>query len=392
MDAKSGHVLLVTHYFPSHGGGIEIVAGQFASRLGNAGWRIQWFSSGVDVPPELPGVEACAQRTWNISERALGIPFPLWSPIAYARLVASVRDAAVVHIHDCHYPANVVAALAAKASGTRLIVTQHVGNVPYRRTFLRALLALVNRVVVGSVLRHADCVLFVSPVVRAYFEGIIGARSSFQDRPNGVDTELFRPVAMPMRLHMREELRIPSDAPVALFVGRFVEKKGLELVRALAMRMPDWTWLLIGDGPIDPDEWELSNVRKLGRKSQVEVANFYRVAHVLVLPSVGEGFPLVIQEALASGCPVAVHTETWVAGDLGPEAGFGEPVTGKNAAERWERRLRNLMSVETADSATRSEVRRAFAISRWSWEAAVEGYVEAFAARKDGPTGCSDSL
>ena len=52
--------------------------------------------------------------------------------------------------------------------------------------------------------------------------------------------------------------------------------------------------------------------------SQAELPPLYQAADLLVLPSVGEGFPLVVQEAMACGTPALVGDET-AAGC--PEAG-----------------------------------------------------------------------
>ena len=89
-----------------------------------------------------------------------------------------------------------------------------------------------------------------------------------------------------------------------MFVGRFVEKKGLAALRELAINRPDCEFVLVGDGPINPASWGLQNVTLLGRRTRQELARLYRACDGLVLPSIGEGYPLVVQEALASGLSV----------------------------------------------------------------------------------------
>jgi glycosyltransferase involved in cell wall biosynthesis len=83
-----------------------------------------------------------------------------------------------------------------------------------------------------------------------------------------------------------------------------VEKKGLSVVRRLADMRPDLRFVLAGRGPINPGSWALTNVTDVGTQSQEELAELYRRADCLLLPSVGEGYPLVIQEAMSSGLPV----------------------------------------------------------------------------------------
>ena len=105
-------------------------------------------------------------------------------------------------------------------------------------------------------------------------------------------------------------LGLPVDRPVALFVGRFVEKKGLHLIERLARRRPDLTFALAGWGPIDPTGWRLPNVHVLSDLQGETLVPLYQSSDVFVLPSVGEGWPLVLQEALACGLPVICGQET----------------------------------------------------------------------------------
>ena len=93
-------------------------------------------------------------------------------------------------------------------------------------------------------------------------------------------------------------------------MGRFVEKKGIALIRP-SLDIPGVAWTFVGWGPLSPGNWsELpDNARVFERLSAADVVPLYQEADLLVLPSSGEGFPLVIQEALACGTPVLVSKE-----------------------------------------------------------------------------------
>jgi glycosyltransferase involved in cell wall biosynthesis len=69
-------------------------------------------------------------------------------------------------------------------------------------------------------------------------------------------------------------------------------------------------FVFVGNGPIRPNGWALPNVVVLGSKSQQTLARIYAAADLLLLPSVGEGYPLVIQEAMACGVPVICGEES----------------------------------------------------------------------------------
>jgi len=151
---------------------------------------------------------------------------------------------------------------------------------------------------------------------------------------NAVDTETFRPDPAVAR------------EPVVLYVGRLVEKKGVEyLIRAMAqvqVEMPDTELVIIGDGPLRPKLEEsamklLKRYRFLGVQPPGVVRGWMNRALLLGTPSVtastgdSEGMPTVVLEAQAMGLPVVstVHS------GISEAVSHGE--TGFLVAERdWE--------------------------------------------------------
>lgn len=369
MEHATGRLLLVTHYYPAHGGGIEMVAGEIATRLLASGrFHIEWHASNSDCAPSVPGLTTRPAWAWNCVERKLGIPYPIWSPAAMLRLAKAVYRSDSIHIHDALYLANVTAAWLAIWLQKRLVITQHIGVIPYRNLALRLLHGIANRWVAVPVLRRSQVATFVSPVVQAYFEDLAGGLPRARLVPNGVDHQLFRPPFDELeRRSSRAELDANNDRPAILFVGRHVERKGLELVESLARSTPDWIWYLIGEGPIDPDDWDLPNVKALGRMGQTQLAGFYRACDILVLPSVGEGFPLVVQEAMSCGLMPAVDIEVAAAGEIPDGLILSESVMHEDAADRW----LELMSafIEQPPSARQMQSDRIaeFARKAWSW-------------------------
>ncbi len=363
-------VALVTPYFPAHRGGVEIVAYELARRLAAAGdAQITWHASDCDLPPPpAPGLRCVPARSWNVAERRAGFPYPLWAPGALAALRRSVRDADVVHLHECLYQPSLFAALAAARHGRPLLVTQHIGMVPYRNPALRGLLALANQTLGRGLLGRASQVAFVSEAVRRYFQAFVRFRSAPELVPNGVEDALFYP----------GDVSRPGP-PVLLFVGRFVEKKGLAVLQRLAGALPQVRWRFVGHGPLDPARWRLPNVEVLGALERENLAAQYRSADLLVLPSVGEGFPLVVQEAMACGTPALVGDDT-AAGC--PAAGpllLSEPVGARDTAARWARRIGALLAAPDTLRALRPRV-AAFAREHWSWERCVERYAALLAS------------
>ena len=373
-------VTLVTHYYPAHRGGVERVAGQLAERLAADGVaEIEWHASDCDAAPAARrGLESVPAPAWNGIERMLGLPYPLWSPAALRRLASACRRADVVHLHDCLYFANLIAFIAARRAGKPVLVTQHIGHVPYRNPLLRGLHGAANRVLGGLILGSADQVVFESATVQDYFSRLVRFRRPPALIENGVDTARFRPASADERRSVRRRLALPEARPVLLFLGRFVEKKGLPIVRALAERLPRLHWVLAGWGPIDPASWQLANVGVVRSPGTEDLRALYASADLLVLPSSGEGVPLSVQEAMACGTPALIGEETAAGIPDSAEVLPRERVGDGDTVQRWAARVEALIG-SSALEALRPQV-AAFARARWSWEHCTATYAQVLRA------------
>lgn len=150
--------------------------------------------------------------------------------------------------------------------------------------------------------RRGDLFLAVSDALRR--KAVAGGYPAERTRThyNGVDLDLF-PAG-------------PGGPDTILFVGRLVEKKGVEtLLRAFAIvrrARPGASLVIIGEGPLRSRLERLAgdSVQFLGSLAPGEVAAWMRGAAVLAAPSVtardgdAEGLPNVIVEAAASALPV----------------------------------------------------------------------------------------
>jgi glycosyltransferase involved in cell wall biosynthesis len=194
---------------------------------------------------------------------------------------------------------------------------------------------------------------------------------------NGIDTKRFGVVPAEQRQSVRASLGLPSDRRIILFVGRFVRKKGLHIVESLTRRFPEVLWIFVGSGPEDPSKWSYTNVQVPGRIEHERLAAFYHAADLLLLPSYGEGFPLVVQEALACGLGVLSTTEVGTACPAAREMIRTQPTPrGRVDITGWETALRATLLDEAYLAARDSRSRKAREL--WSWERCTSEYLSLF--------------
>lgn len=382
-------IVLVTHYFPSHRGGIEIVAGRLATELCRYGNSVEWFASDCDSPPDpTPRLRPQPVSAWNIVERRSGLPYPIWSVSGLRQLAGAIRAADIVHVHDFIYMGSVFAAAFAAWHRKPLVLTQHVGATPYDRRWMRSLLHAISQTLGRWVLGAADQVVFISDAARAYFSTFTSFRRPPLHLPNGVDTSVFRPATQSERASIRARMGIAPGRPVVAFVGRFVEHKGLSLLREISRQTPDFDWFFAGWGGIDPDDWQLPNVRVFRGLSGMSLAPLYQVADLLVLPSREGGFPLVVQEAMACGTPALVSEATAGGSPVARPLLATERLAEAGDASSWVTRIRDLLHDPESLVARRDEIAH-FAANEWSWSACSDRYTDLFDTLAGGSHGCS---
>jgi glycosyltransferase involved in cell wall biosynthesis len=115
------------------------------------------------------------------------------------------------------------------------------------------------------------------------------------------------------RERVRAELGIKPLDPVVIHVGRFVPEKNhqglLAIAKMVNTALPATTWIFVGDGPLRRDIeaacatmalW--SRARFVGTRD--DVPRLLGAADAFVFPSLSEGLPGAVVEALATGLPV----------------------------------------------------------------------------------------
>jgi len=199
-----------------------------------------------------------------------------------------------------------------------LIVTSHNAEL---RQMVKAP-HLVPRVLAG--VRRADKVCVLTPQsVTDTIEHFGIAPERIAITGAGFDDALFQPRTRPRdailaELRERFGLQLPSDEKLITFIGRTSVPKGipflLDAIAQLRDRIAPFRLVLLGatgsgDHGRAMDELVAAAgpmVIHTGAQPPDAVALLLQVSDVFVLPSLFEGLPLTMLEALAAGCPAVV--------------------------------------------------------------------------------------
>ena len=208
---------------------------------------------------------------------------------------------------------------------------------------------------------------------------------------HGVDISKYRCVVS----DVRDRLDIPRQSPLVLFLGRLEARKGVyvlcDAIPDIIRRMPMTRFLLVGrDTNTSPNGGSVKSYLSEEAKgrgfvdnlvfieflSPDELITLYSTCDVFVLPSLQEGFSMVILEALACGKPI-VATSAGGASDIGlmPPSGIIVP---PNNAKELAQAIIDLLSLSEEDRKLVSSKNRELVESRFSIEAWVDEVIRVY--------------
>jgi len=217
----------------------------------------------------------------------------------------------LIHAHTV-YPDGFAAVMLGRALHKPTVITAHGGDVTIH--LKHRLVRRLGR----SALSKADQVITVSSSLqRALLQGHGIEAEKVTVIPNGVDVSRFTPTPRP---EARARLGLHAEGSKLLYVGAITESKGMAyLLRAVHRLRHTSAWpvelILVGEGEYEKAaralaaELDIANaVTYAGERPNDEIPLWMNASDVLVLPSLSEGFGVVLAEAMACGKPVVATT------------------------------------------------------------------------------------
>lgn len=168
-----------------------------------------------------------------------------------------------------------------------------------------------------------------------------------------------------------------GEEPRYLFVGRLIERKGVDVLLNAFRRLDTGELWIVGDGPlremIESEALTDPRIRLLGHRDGPALAEVYRQAHALVVPSLYEPWGLVVHEGLAYGLP-AIVTDEVGAGDNLIDPGVNGYVVQTGSSEALADAMRSL-AAWTPERWERAAGRSSETLATCSIDRGVEGFI-----------------
>jgi glycosyltransferase involved in cell wall biosynthesis len=330
---------------------------------------IPWFPGAYRNLAQVPDADSVLDipilhpRYFNVPR--IGMRMQPWSlaRAILATLYARNMGRDTFDVIDAHYfyPDGVAAATVARALDLPLVISARgsdvnvIGNIRFAR----------DRMV--AVAGRAKAIIAVSGALRNRMVELGMPATCMHVLRNGVDADIFFPEP---HVQARRYLELTESDAWILAVGNLVAEKGFDLLIEAVSKMRDARVLIVGEGPLGGSLRRLAAERAPGRvvfrnnMPQAELRFAYSACDVLALPSLREGWPNVVLEALACGTPVVASGVGGVPEMLGAQAPGA--VVSERRAETWASALDAMLEA----GLDRGEVRR-YAL-RFGWDEIVD--------------------
>ena len=285
------------------------------------------------------------------------------------RLRRQVRDGKDFDLIDAHYfyPDGIAAVLLGRALNCPVVITGRGTDLNLISTYA------VPRRWIQWAARHAAGLVTVSAGLERRLVELGALPERVSVLRNGVDVALFRPPGD------REAARrtLGFRRPTLLAVGNLIPLKRHALIVEALADLPGVDLAIAGDGPERPRIEALvlrlgldDRVRLLGRMPQESLPGIYGAADILVHPSLREGWPNVLLEAMACGTPVLATNFD------GVDEIVGSPEAGCILAEATPTFLAGAIK-ELLAAPPKREATRRYA-EGFDWHATTAGQIELF--------------
>lgn len=343
---RPARILMYTAYFDPEYSGAALQALTLARALRQRGHYIEFVTNRWPGLADSGEVEGFSVRRVEPGRWRKHREFRLWFNLS--RHVWQRRhDFDVLHSHGAYYSCAIVGLLG-KITRLKSLAKASLANDDLH-DLSRPIIGYLHR----QMLRCIDAYVAISQDLVEEFRAGKLDLAKIHYLPNGVDTERFHPCSPDQRVTLRKKFGLPIDKPILLYIGVLDRRKNIHWLAEQWVRHRAFSTngLLLAVGPQsreDQDGTLRNHLLALARSHpdqfalhdfSTDIAPYYQCVDALILPSLKEGLPNVVLEAMACGLPcVAARAsgsrELVMEGETGYTYAHGNTEEMREAVER----------------------------------------------------------
>jgi glycosyltransferase involved in cell wall biosynthesis len=358
---------LAPDIYPNVIGGFGIHVHEMSKEQVKLGHDVTVYISSESAEPEYQTADGYCIRNFKPLVKIFGNSV---MPAMLFDLIKEQSSYDVVHAHSHLFFSTNLSAAARQLGSTPLIVTNHGMNSQTAPKWFQDIYTATGARLTFAA---ADKILCYTETEKKEIVGLGIKSEKIEVIHNGIDTDLFVPA--------RE---LPFEKKSLLWIGRYVNGKGvdylIDALNILKTRYPDVTLTMIGKGP-DVDRIS-QKIRDLNLESNIimkdfipnsEIVSLYQNSSVFVLPSLEEGVPRTILEAMSCGVPVVCSSLPQLV-DIVDGGGLLTPIKDSQAlADNISKLLSNSSLAEELSKNGRRKV-----VESYSWKDTVKKTVQIY--------------
>jgi len=324
---------MLTDYFYPHVGGTEKVVLDLCHNLVLNGHEVCVFTLNIPKTKEeevFNNIKIMRVNAWELTP-ITGFQ-SAFSFKAWFKLQKTIEDFKpdIIHAHHQFFFTTLIGMLLKKRHHIPTVTTLHLGSIDFIFGFKGIVIRKIERMMGRIINNNSDIVIAGSKNLKenGIKIGIDPAKSTII--PNAVDLSYFKMI------------RTYSAKPRnVVFIGRLISAKGPDILirsaKVVSEKIPDVKFNIVGDGPLKKKIEEYvkknnltKNITILGKIA--EIRDMMKASDIYVRPSLVDGMPYGILEAMAAGLPV-IATDVAGTSDIITHSKTGYLVKAGNVKE-----------------------------------------------------------
>jgi glycosyltransferase involved in cell wall biosynthesis len=304
-------ILQVAPYFRPYPGGQEKYVYNLSKYLKKMGHEVHVITSNFPKGTPFEEIDGITVERHNILVKIFRTPI---TP-GFLKIKHIMKEYDIVHIHNVYTFSSMLSTYFKLNNDVPLIITCH-GLLKVDRLFIDFVGKIYDNSVGKIIFRTVDQIVTLSQSDAKYISSFTQDDGKIIILPNAIDVDDFKPYISKNRSDFLQKYKIEKKK-IILFVGQIIPRKGIEyLIKAIQYITKthlekDIVCLIVGKGEYTKKLKEM--VRKLDIEEFVrftgelpfnELVLAYESAYIFVLPSLAEGLPTTILEAMYFEVPV----------------------------------------------------------------------------------------